>query len=381
MKAEQVNVTLSIDSVPRNQQSRPAKELPPEVIDTRKLSPSITEMSQEETSAENLLRPMLSITTTRTIKSGHKKRKMISYLQRLSSKPQIGNPNVMNNLRKLKRQTIALRNRNCSLKARLHKANEMLKNNPLHFFDNINPTVLNFCKSQLKFSKYKPRGRRYSMQDKLFALSLYKQSGRSYRFLSTFFSLPSRGTITRLLQMIPIRAGLNNEIIYENLTSEVRKLKKEHRICVLMFDEVFLDVNISYNRKLDAFVGFEDMGKQRSTQIADRVLVFMIQGIIKKFKQPIAYLFACGGVKSHTLAQLIKEIICRLDSCGLEVIGTVCDQATTNQSAINISRKLSPNYTENENTFSVNNRRIIALYDPPHLLKGIRKQLLNKNLV
>jgi len=45
-----------------------------------------------------------------------------------------------------------------------------------------------------------PRGRRFTVDDKVFALSLYKQSGKAYLTLSKVFALPSRKSITDLLK-------------------------------------------------------------------------------------------------------------------------------------------------------------------------------------
>nr|XP_022911954.1 uncharacterized protein LOC111422910 [Onthophagus taurus] len=91
-------------------------------------------------------------------------------------------------------------------------------------------------------------------------------------------------------------------------------------------------------------------------------------------------MFSSGGVNSSTLSKLIKDVILQLDSCGLDIIGTVCDQGAANQGAMKILISSSP--TEYAAcTFTVNNKSRIVLYDPPHLLKGIRNQLLKKNLI
>lgn len=57
----------------------------------------------------------------------------------------------------------------------------------------VNSDTFNFIISQLKLQKYKPKGRRFTMQDKVFGLSLYKQSPKGYRLLSKIFCLYPRG--------------------------------------------------------------------------------------------------------------------------------------------------------------------------------------------
>ncbi|XP_071052895.1 uncharacterized protein [Onthophagus taurus] len=112
------------------------------------------------------------------------KRRKITYRGQLSNTECGNKANIMQTVRTLKKQSYVLRKRNFTLRQRFRKAKQMFLNNPLCGYNNLNPVLLNFCRSQLNLAKYNKRGRRYSVQDKLFALSLYKQSGRSYRFLT-----------------------------------------------------------------------------------------------------------------------------------------------------------------------------------------------------
>jgi hypothetical protein len=64
-------------------------------------------------------------------------------------------------------------------------------------------------------------------------------------------------------------------------------------------------------------LGFEDHGDgQESSKIADHVLVFMLLGIKKKFKQPLAYTFCDYQTKSPDLIRTIKEIIREIRKAG-----------------------------------------------------------------
>jgi hypothetical protein len=58
-------------------------------------------------------------------------------------------------------------------------------------------------------------------------------------------------------------------------------------------------------------------------RIADHVMVFMIVGICKKWKQPVAYFFSQNGMKKEEIAKNIKDIITELNSIGL-VVDIVC---------------------------------------------------------
>lgn len=69
------------------------------------------------------------------------------------------------------------------------------------------------------------------------------------------------------------------------------------------------------------------------------------------------------------------------------MVATVCDQGTNNRQAIKyLIDETTGDYLRRgecpkDNIFVVDGNEIVPLYDPPHLLKGIRNNLLTKNLV
>ncbi|KAL4716986.1 hypothetical protein ACJJTC_001847 [Scirpophaga incertulas] len=112
----------------------------------------------------------------------------------------------------------------------------------------------------------------------------------------------------------------------------------------------------------------------------------MVRGLIKNFKQVVAYTFAASATKGPALAKQIKDVITEIQNSGLIVVATVCDQGTNNCNAIKIllnetrGTYLRRGETPKENIILINGQEIIPLYDPPHLLKGIRNNLMSKNL-
>ncbi|KAF0751084.1 Uncharacterized protein FWK35_00013063 [Aphis craccivora] len=58
-------------------------------------------------------------------------------------------------------------------------------NNTEKLMSMLNTTTLEFFKSQIKSQTKKPKGRQYSLNDKILSLSLYKNSPKGYSFLST----------------------------------------------------------------------------------------------------------------------------------------------------------------------------------------------------
>jgi len=79
---------------------------------------------------------------------------------------------------------------------------------------------------------------------------------------------------------------------------------------------------------------FEDNGLGRTQNFADHSLVFMIKGIIKKYKQPMSYTFCQSSTNKHDLANQIRKVIQAVTSVGLKVVATICDQGTSNSAAI-----------------------------------------------
>lgn len=75
-----------------------------------------------------------------------------------------------------------------------------------------------------------------------------------------------------------------------------------------MFDEVCLSSGLHYNSTTDQIDGFVENDKFRSQEYADHALVFMVRGIKKKFKQPVAYTFCQGATKQYQLACQLKEV-------------------------------------------------------------------------
>lgn len=74
-------------------------------------------------------------------------------------------------------------------------------------------TLLKIFQSQIKAQSLHPHGKRFSLNDKIFALSIYKGNAKAYRIMSRVFALPSRKCITDLLQKLSLETGINNQVI------------------------------------------------------------------------------------------------------------------------------------------------------------------------
>lgn len=101
----------------------------------------------------------------------------------------------------------------------------------------------------------------------------------------------------------------------------------------------------------------------------------------------MAFTFSCGPINSTTLKNNIRTLINSCQKMGFDVVATICDQGSNNQAAINklITECKADVLRKNKEYqyvgFTVNDKEIVPLYDVPHLIKGIRNNLLQKNLV
>ncbi|KAG8232050.1 hypothetical protein J437_LFUL014426 [Ladona fulva] len=225
--------------------------------------------------------------------------------------------------------------------------------------------------SQLKSAGKKPNGRRWTLEEKLLAVAIYKRSPKSYNLLRYLFTLPSRSSINKILHSIPFSPGINPQI-FASLSHSLSQMEDCDRICVLMFDEMSIMEHCDYNASLDLIVGFEDYGcNRRSKCLAKYALLFMVCGVLRKWKQPIAFYFSASQTKSEMIVSLMEEVLQQCHEAGLHVIATVCDMGTNNVKAM---RSMGSSITHPFINF--NNQTIFTIFDPPHLIKGTRNLLM-----
>ncbi|GBL75476.1 hypothetical protein AVEN_194651-1 [Araneus ventricosus] len=132
-------------------------------------------------------------------------------------------------------------------------------------------------------------GRRYSLQDKNLALQIYLASPKAYGLIRKYFCLPSKKTLRRSLAAIDIEPGFipSVEKALKLVASKITPLDK---LCILSFDEMKIKMGLSYHKK-NVIIGYENYGSESSSKLATHVLVFMVRGLCKKWKQVIGCFF------------------------------------------------------------------------------------------
>ena len=154
-------------------------------------------------------------------------------------------------------------------------------------------------------------------------------------------------------------------------------MSESGKLCTLPMDEVSLKANLQYDQAKDEVVGVEDFGDgERSNKVATAALVFMARGIKENWKQPLGYVLVNEACPSERIKPVLFKMIDELTSMGLHVQTIVSDLESNFQKLL---REL--NITPEKPWFTHNGKKIICLFDPPHLIKAIRNNLINYNFI
>ncbi|KAK7590558.1 hypothetical protein V9T40_002171 [Parthenolecanium corni] len=255
-------------------------------------------------------------------------------------------------------------------------------------YSKVNEPTRVLLQMQLNNQIKEERGRRYTLREKSMAALWLKLGPRPYNVLRRlWFALPSRRTIMRVLSDIAFEPGINERVM-QSLGETVSSMDDNDKLCYITFNEMSLHEGLHYDIKRDIIVGFEDLGEGlRKTSFANYAMVVMVRGIRRSWKQAIAYYFTAGGMNRCEIQRMLKTVITNLHTIGLQVLATVCDASTSNISAINNllqETRVAFIRKGEENRhfgFLVDDREVIPLFDPPHLLKAFRNNFFKKDLV
>lgn len=94
-----------------------------------------------------------------------------------------------------------------------------------------------------------------------------------------------------MLSRISFKPGINLHI-QENLKHQSKQLKGINKNCILIFDEMALNAGLRYDKKNDIILGLQKNKNNQTPKFADHVLVFILRGIAKKWKQPYLIIIA-----------------------------------------------------------------------------------------
>ncbi|CAH0728892.1 unnamed protein product, partial [Brenthis ino] len=134
-------------------------------------------------------------------------------------------------------------------------------NNPavLDTLENCSSAAKLLMQIQFRENRKKDKGRRFTLKEKVVALSILKQGPKGYKFLRSIFILPTKPTLIKLIQRINLKPGINKNI-FSQLKTKCESMKTEEKLCKLLFDEISLKANVTYHERKDVITGLVDNG-------------------------------------------------------------------------------------------------------------------------
>ena len=230
--------------------------------------------------------------------------------------------------------------------------------------------LANFIRMQINLHSRKKHRRRYSPEMKSIAISLLHASGKAYRLLSKLFILPDKSSIHRYISKLPSSTGISQAAL-KIIEQKVKQMSPRDKLCTLCMDEVSLKTHLFYSIKSDKIIGLEDFSLYRTNKVATSALVLLLRSISGNWKQPIAYYLVNGGCPRDELESIIKGAIDKVESIGLNVVVVLSDMGSNFYSLA-----LHLNVTPEQPWFVHNNKKYFLMFDPPHLIKCVRNNLM-----
>jgi len=173
------------------------------------------------------------------------------------------------------------------------------------------------------------------------------------------------------MRRISMSPGFSDNV-FNMLRKKAERMSDLDRICCLVLDEVSLKCGLSYCTFDDNIIGFEDLGAYGSSEkVANHALVLMARGLFSRWKQPLAYFLVCNSIPASKLHAIVTQCVLKLRSVLLNVECVICDQGATNRQMFDLFGS-----TVDKPYVDVAGQTVHFLYDPPHLLKCLRNNLM-----
>ncbi|XP_040357043.1 uncharacterized protein LOC115328397 isoform X5 [Ixodes scapularis] len=256
--------------------------------------------------------------------------------------------------------------------SRLRKQQKQMPQTAAEALEMVRPfvtdEVFGLISSHVKLGR-KGRGKRFPLWLKKFALHLNFHGPQAYRFLSLHLTLPTQRSLRRWLSNVKMTPGIIPGVM-SSIESQTRSWNARDRVCTLIFDEIVLKKNLTYDSAHDIIHGFTDDGVERTSTIADRALVVVLSGISRRWVQPLAYTVGHTSTPSSVIRSLLISLIRELKTVDFTVKAVVCDQGASN---VSLANQLG--VSADKPFFEVDNERVYFIFDVPHLIKTTRNNL------
>ena len=145
----------------------------------------------------------------------------------------------------------------------------------------------------------------------------------------------------------------------------------------LSCDDISIHSHVWFNGR--DYFGFEDIGDGPGSQKAKHVMVLFVISINNDWKVPIGYFLLPDKFTGHQRSELIRQAVFKLNNTGAVVTNIVMDNCPVNYSTYrSLGCCFSKIYENLDTTTGLLNKLgkpILAMFDPPHLIKLVRNAL------
>lgn len=146
-----------------------------------------------------------------------------------------------------------------------------------------------------------------SYEERSLALNFHYKSPTIYRYFkdNLDINLPSLSSLHRWQLIKNIQPVFNNTVT-ENLNKIVSNWDVEMRQAVLLFDEINIRRELTYDEVTDEIVGFVDSGDSINKETGKYVFVFMVPGLFSDLKFIISFFATDKPINRKVLAVKVK---------------------------------------------------------------------------
>ncbi|MEE6481549.1 hypothetical protein FKM82_012900 [Ascaphus truei] len=175
----------------------------------------------------------------------------------------------------------------------------------------------------------------YSVQQRLFALTLQLYNPGAYKYLRNTIKLPlpSARKLRQWLKTYCDKPGLNYLVLEALLKKKKENPPLYTRAC-LVVDTMSIQQHITFDSQQNELVGFVNLGKgadaSGSQEVASEALVLMLVGIAGHWKAPIAYFFI-KSLTPEAQKQLVLHALHELSDNGFEIVAVSMERHQRNE--------------------------------------------------
>lgn len=148
------------------------------------------------------------------------------------------------------------------------------------------------------------------------------------------------------------------------------------RQAVLTFDAMAIKPGFQYSSSTDSVQGFTSLNSQSFEKPADHLLAIVLRGVSRNWKQIIGYILHDSQFNANCIHAIFSDSIKAAEEAKIKVIAITCDLEINQQKLSSILNVTPLNSSIN----SFTNYPIYFIFDPPHLLKCLRNNLMNYNI-